>query len=172
MTGILGSKELNMDIIIRRAVHRDANGIIDTHELSIREICSHDYTPEQIQAWANFRLRPEVWCQKIDRDFMWVADCNGESLGFGHFAIMDNEVGEVLGLYLTSQITGKGIAKKIFLEILEVAIKHHLKFIELYSTITAKGFYESLGFKQSAGDTTIDINGMAIPCYPMKLELK
>ena len=44
-----------MSITIRRAKHEDSPQIIDSHSRSIREICSRDYTPKQIEAWVLVR---------------------------------------------------------------------------------------------------------------------
>ena len=160
-----------MDFIIRRAIHSDAEGIIHVHVKSIREICAKDYSEEQIEAWAGRKFKPELWIQAMDRDFIWVIENDAKIVGFGHLAIMDGESCEVLGLYFIPPALGLGFGKKMFFEFISVANNHHLKNIRLHSTVTARTFYESLGFKQNAGDTTVDMRGVAIPCYPMELSL-
>ena len=160
-----------MTFIIRRARHSDAQGIIDVHIRSIREICSKDYTDSQIEAWAGRKFKPELWAQTMDRDFVWVVESEGLIYGFGQLAIMDEDHGEIQGLYFVPEVTGNGLGKKMFSEILKTSRDHHLKKLRLYSTITAKTFYEALGFLQNESDTTIDMRGVAIPCYPMELKL-
>lgn len=156
---------------IRRALHSDAEDIIHAHVESIRRICSKDYTPQQIEAWSGRKFRIPLWEDTIDRDYVWVVTYKNKVHGFGHFAVMDNENGEVMGLYLTPEICGKGLAKKLFEEILKIAYKQQLKKINLHATITARGFYERLGFFQSASDTTIEMQGVPIPCFPMTFEI-
>jgi len=160
-----------MDFIIRRAIHSDAEGIIDVHVRSIREICSKDYTDEQIEAWSGRKFKSELWIQAMDRDFVWIVEHDSKVTGFGHLAIMDQDSCEVMGLYFVPPAIGQGLAKKMFLEFFSVARENRLKLIRLHSTITARAFYESLGFMQSASDTTIEMRGVAIPCYPMELYL-
>lgn len=160
-----------MACLIRRALHGDADGIIQSHVQSIRELCSNDYTPAQIEAWAGRRFRAVLWQQVIDRDFVWVVEEDSEVMGFGHFAVMDEENGELMGLYLRPAACGKGLAKLLFNEILQVAKEHNLNKINLHATITARAFYEKLGFRQSGSDTTIEMQGVPIPCYPMQLSL-
>lgn len=93
-------------------------------------------------------------------------------MGFAHFAVMDDENGELMGLYFKPDICGQGLARMIFKEILEVAKEHNLNRINLHATITARTFYENLGFLQSESDTTIEMQGVPIPCYPMQLNLR
>lgn len=161
-----------MSCLIRRAKHEDAEGIIHSHVTSIRELCSKDYTFEQIEAWAGRKFRAPLWHQAIDRDFVWVVEKDSHVRGFGHLAIMDEENGELMGLYFTPEICGQGLARKLFKEILKVAREHNLNRINLYATITARSFYENLGFVQSDSDTTIEMRGVPIPCYPMQLSLQ
>lgn len=160
-----------MNFYLRRALHRDSQGIIDVHVKSIRDICGKDYTREQIEAWAGRNFKPELWNQAIDRDFIWVIEADEKIVGFGHFAVMDEDNGEVLGLYFIPPAIGKGLGRKMFNEFIEVAKDHNLIRINLHSTITAKTFYESLGFHQNGSDTTVEMRGVAIPCYPMELNL-
>ena len=160
-----------MNFIIRRALHSDSQEIIDVHVRSIREICGKDYTPDQIEAWAGRTFKPELWNQAIDRDYIWVIETDEKISGFGHLAVMDEINGEVLGLYLIPPAIGNGLGKKMIEEFIKVAKDHNLKKINLHSTITAKSFYESLGFHQSGSDTTVEMRGVAIPCYPMELNL-
>lgn len=160
-----------MNFNIRRAIHADAPGIIHVHVNSIRHVCGKDYTAEQIEAWAGRNFKPSLWEQAIDRDFIWVIEENQQVLGFGHFAVMDNDNGEVLGLYFIPPAIGHGLGKRMFQEFLKVARSHHLKRITLHSTITAKTFYESLGFQQYESDTTVEMRGVAIPCHPMELKI-
>lgn len=158
-----------MTFSIRRAKYEDADGIIHAHVNSIRHLCAKDYTPEQIEAWAGRKFRAELWWQTIDRDYVWVIERDGKILGFGHLALMDTEFAEVMGLYFIPPAVGQGLGKKMFSEMLNVCRENNLKKITLYATVTAKSFYESLGFYQSAGDDTVEMRGVAIPCFPMEL---
>lgn len=160
-----------MSFIIRRAIHSDAEGIIQVHVRSIREICGKDYTPAQIEAWAGRKFKPELWAQAIDRDYIWVVDDESKVIGFGHLAVMDENSCEVLGLYFVPPAIGHGLGKEMFREFKKIGVQNNLKTMRLHSTITAKSFYESLGFLQSGSDTTVDMRGVAIPCYPMELTL-
>lgn len=156
---------------IRYAQHTDALDIIHVHRGSIRDICSKDYTPEQIEAWAGRKFKPELWCQTIDRDYVWVVELNSEVVGFGHLAIMSETTAEVMGLYFLDVLRGKGAGKNLLNIMNEVAISQMVKKIELHATITAKSFYESQGFAQMPGKCSVEMQGVDIPCYPMEKNL-
>lgn len=157
-----------MDFSIRRAKHEDAEGIIEAHVASIRDICAKDYTPEQIEAWAGRKFRADLWCQTIDRDFVWVIEHQKKILGFGHLALMSEEIGEIMGLYFIPPAIGKGLGKTMFSEMLKISRDNNLKKLTLHATVTAKSFYETLGFFQSGSDDTVEMRGVAIPCFPME----
>ncbi|WPU64544.1 GNAT family N-acetyltransferase [Peredibacter starrii] len=153
---------------VRRAQHSDAQPIIDSHDRSIREICSKDYTQEQIDAWSARKLKTEHWCQTIDRDFVWVVELDSEVRGFGHLAKMDDEVAEVMGLYFTPELLGLGAGKELFRVLITEAKSLKIKRLQLLATITAKSFYEKFGFKQIEGRCSIEMRGVDIPCFPME----
>ena len=164
----LAANSFIMSFIIRKAKHSDAEGIIDAHVNSIRTICAKDYTDEQIEAWTGRKFRADLWCQTIDRDFVWVIVKESKILGFGHLALMDEEIAEVLGLYFIPPAIGQGFGKLLFWEMLKVCEEKNLKRLILHATITAKPFYQKLGFYQSGGDDSIEMRGVAIPCFPME----
>lgn len=137
------------------------------HSRSIREICKKDYSPEQITAWAAYLSKETLWQQKIERDYLWVLEDQGKILGFSHLAIMNLELGEIMGLYLLPEIKNTGLGKKLMNVILEESRHQKLHYLTLLSTLTAKSFYEALGFYQSDNDTTIRINGADIEGIPM-----
>ncbi len=158
-------------VSIRRAIHEDAEAIIETHVRSIRETCFKDYTPEQIEAWAGRSFKKYLWCQTMDRDFVWSVEIEGKVQGFGHLALMDEISGEIMGLYFTPELQGRGAGKKLLQIIKDEARIRGIKELNLYATITARKFYETQGFMQIPGDFSIEMRGVQIPCHPMKCQL-
>ncbi|WP_408097523.1 GNAT family N-acetyltransferase [Peredibacter sp. HCB2-198] len=157
-----------MMINVRRALHSDAQNIIDSHVRSIREICFKDYTPEQIEAWAGRKFKPELWWQTIDRDYVWVVEVNSQVRGFAHLAFMDKDTAEVLGLYLAPEAKGLGAGKTLFNILRSEAKSQGVKKLQLHATLTAKTFYETFGFIQTAGLDSVEMRGVDIPCVPME----
>ncbi len=158
------------DLLIRRASVRDARGIHDAHMRSIRELCSRDYTPEQIAAWGGREYNEEIRVQTIEKDYVWVVENHGSVAGFGHFAVSshnEDSFGVIMGLYLTPEVIGKGLGRKIL--VLMEARARELKFkrIELKSTFTALAFYKSQGYAETGPETHHMVGGVAIPCIPL-----
>lgn len=158
-------------MIIRPARPEDAAGIITAHAGSIRQICSADYTPEQIEASANRNFKNSTWVDIITRDFVWVIEHQKLILGYGHLALMSEAEAEIMGLYFLPEAKGLGFGKKMMEEFLRVARIHKIMTLNLYSTLTASGFYQKLGFKPSQASLTIEMRGVAIPCVPMSMEI-
>jgi putative acetyltransferase len=156
-----------MNFNIRRAIHDDAQAIIDSHVRSIREICSKDYSPEQIEAWAGKNFKSNLWHQSIDRDLVWSVVVGSKVSGFGHLAVMSEGVGEVMGLYFAPEARGLGAGKKLFQIIKEEAKQNGVKELHLHATITAKSFYEQCGFIQIE-ESSIGMRGVQIQCTLMK----
>lgn len=156
---------------IRRAHHSDAQSIIDTHVRSIREVCSKDYSPEQIEAWAGRKFKPELWCQTIDRDYVWVLELDSKVQGFAQIAFLDETTAEVMGLYFTPEACGIGAGKKLFQILHDEAKNKGIQKMQLHATLTAKTFYEKFGFKQVEGKCSVEMRGVDIPCFPMEVSL-
>lgn len=152
---------------IRRALHSDASAIIDSHIRSIREVCSKDYTPEQIAAWSGRDFKIERWCETIDKDYVWVVEVDSKVRGFGHFSLKEGKVGEIRGLYFAPECRGLGAGKKLFKLIEDEAKRNDIVELQLNGTITAKPFYESCGFKQVGDACGLELGGVQIPCFFM-----
>lgn len=160
-----------MNAIIRKARHEDALSILTIHSRSIREICSKDYPSSLTEPWSKFSNKESVWVQKMDRDYMWVLEVDRVVMGFAHLAVMNEIMGEVMGLYLLPEIKGQGFGKKLMDVVFNEARTHELKFLSLISTKTARNFYMSLGFKETEGEEFVEINGASIACHPMLLSI-
>lgn len=161
-----------MKLEIRRARHEDATKLIQAHRRSIREVCSADYRPEQIEVWSGRDFKEDRWQQTMDRDVVWViSDAENNIYGFGHLQFLKDGAAEVAGLYFVPEVIGKGFGKQLMQKILEQCRSHNIHTLELSATVTAKPFYESAGFKQIGERVAIHLGGQAIECFHMQREL-
>ena len=62
---------------------------------------------------------------------------------------------------------GKAIVDLMMEEIKSAKVKQ----VSLEATITAQNFYRNAGFVEASPETTVEIGGTPIRCYPMKMEL-
>jgi len=162
-------QELGYSFVIRHALPNDAEGLHHAHMRSIQEICSGDYSDEQISAWGKRPFDLEMRLNAIVEDFVLVAEIDSQIVGFAHLKKWkENDHSEIVGLYLTKEATGKGIAK-VLLELLkrESLESGHSK-IRLSSTITAKNFYLSQGFKIVKDQIYVTIGGVKGEAIPME----
>lgn len=166
-------RSLPAEVIIRRALVTDAEAIHIAHMKSIQEICSRDHASEEIKVWGNRPFREEQRISAIKNDLVWVVETGQKIEGYAHLKIStkaEEKVAHIFGLYLTPTVLGKGIGRLIVEIIIEAAKAAGAMEMTLESTITAHSFYASMGFIDSGPQQTIEISGVGIRCFPMRLK--
>lgn len=159
---------------VRRAIPKDAEAIHFAHMKSIQELCSKDYSPQQIQGWGNRPYREDQRVGSIKNSLIWVVEEKGVVEGYGHLKIFEKEGmkrGHILGLYLTPKVIGKSLAKAIVDLMMEELKAAKVEEVALEATVTARDFYRKAGFADAGPETMVEIGGISIQCYPMKMEL-
>ncbi len=99
---------------------------------------------------------------------------DGSIEGYGHLKIFEKDGlkrGHIFGLYLTPKVVGKSLGKAIVDLMMEEIKSAKVKQVSLEATITAQNFYRKAGFVDASPETTVEISGTPIRCYPMKMEL-
>jgi ribosomal protein S18 acetylase RimI-like enzyme len=94
--------------------------------------------------------------------------------GYGHLKIFEKDGlkrGHIFGLYLTSKVVGKSFGKAIVDLMMEEIKSAKVKQVSLEATITAQNFYRKVGFVNTGPETSVEISGTQVRCYPMKMEL-
>jgi dipeptidase E len=161
-----------MGLAIRRAAVADAEAIHTAHMKSIQEVCSQDHTPEEIKAWGHRPYNEAQRLSAIKNDAVWVIEDHGVIEGYGHFKLYEkNEIqmAHILGLYLTPKVLGKKLGRTIIDLMLVDAKEKKIKEMTLEATLTAHDFYKKMGFEDSGPQTSVEISGQQIRCYPMKM---
>ncbi len=154
--------------IIRPYQAGDEVGIAEAHRQSIAVLCKSDYTPAQIADWGGARITPERYLKSIKEngERFYVLDDAGK---IGGFAGWYGE--EIQGFYLHPDYAGRGWGRKLFL----VAEADYWQSTEhstctIISTITAKGFYERVGFKVISPYVRTFRSGVSLDCWKMQKE--
>ncbi|MDM9585241.1 GNAT family N-acetyltransferase [Nostoc sp. GT001] len=109
---------------------------------TIHEVNIHNYTEEQVAAWAPANMDIEVWIKSLGSKFTYVAEEQDKIIGFGELKAN----GHIDRFYCHKDFQRKGVGKKI-LE--QIELKAHSLGVEKLFTeasITAKPFFESQGF--------------------------
>ena len=128
---------------IRRARQEDKEAIWRVHGRAIRETCASHYSEDVIRIWAG-GLRPEKYGEAIDGNDFFVAEEDGVVVGFGE---LGRAAGEIQGLYVSPEVAGRGVGRKLLCTLEERARAYGLESLHLTSSLNAVPFYERAGFK-------------------------
>jgi GNAT superfamily N-acetyltransferase len=154
-------------IAVRQAEPRDAQAAADVLHRSITELCAPDHRgdTDTLAKWlANKRPQDFLsWLASSD-NFCVIAEAGREVVGVG----LLHRSGEIRLCYLAPGAQRKGIGKAIYLALETQARSWGLRILKLESTVSARQFYEALGFRPA---------GMATPgfgishCHPYEKRL-
>jgi len=133
-------------VAVRQAVPEDAEAAVAVLRRSITELCISDHRgdAQTIAKWlANKTPQNFVSWIGDDDNFCVVAEAPERLLGVG----LLHRSGELRLCYLSPGAQGQGLGKAIYLALEEKAKAWGLKKLSLESTVAARSFYESLGFR-------------------------
>lgn len=126
------------DIIIRAYRPADCPELLRLFFDTVHTVNARDYSPEQLDAWADGRPDTEAWGRSLSEHFTLVAETSGIISGFGD---IDNS-GYLDRLYVHKDFQGMGIAKALC-DRLEMGHEH----ITTYASITARPFFLKRGYR-------------------------
>ena len=152
---------------IRPATTWDSEKIWNTQRASIAALCRDHYQEQDIRAWLGV-LSPEIYETVIARKVILLAEQNGEVVGLG---ILDPHHGEIGGVYVHPEHTGKGIGKAILSELEERAQGYSLARLTLFSTLNAEGFHTSQGYIKDGPALHRLPGGRKLDCVKMHKDL-
>ena len=90
--------------------------------------------------------------------------------GFCHACVLEKNIGEIKGLYFTSEIVGLGYGRKVFEEAINWLDQNKCKKIVITATKTARAFYEKMGFS-CINEMNVNVRGTCLICYKMEKNL-
>ena len=154
------------NLVIRLAVADDATPIIDIHSRAVQELCSSDYTAEQIDAWIGKRT-PEDMALRIAKHPFFVADRNGKLTGYATYSVNSSEL---LSIYVDPDFARQGVASTLMNELLADARSKGLTTLWLDASLTAVPFYEAVGFISNM-ETIYVFDGVLLECMRMEISL-
>ena len=129
------------EIIIRGAAAKDQTQIKELCVNTIRTSCAQDYSPEQLEVWMSAASRRD-WARALESQYFIIAELDNEIVGFGAI-----EQGEFISfLYVSGNHLKKGIASKIFDNLMTERKKYRKKNVRANVSKTAKGFFLKKGF--------------------------
>ncbi len=159
-----------MHYVIRKSKMDDLDEVIEAHKRSILELCSRDYTEEQVNRWSDVNYSLQVWARSVLHEFHWVVEVEGKVEGFCHAQIHEDGRGEIAGLYFTRKIAGHGIGREILERAMDYIKSSGALEISITATISAKGFYEKMGFVEIE-EKNVDVRGVSLVCFTMVMSV-
>ncbi len=133
----------------------------------VHRVNSRDYSPDQIAAWASGTIDLEKWCARFDDRFAYVATADGCIVGFTD---MTRE-GHLDRLFVSADHQGRGIACGLVRRLLKDAIDHSIDEITTDASITAKPFFERIGFRV-VREQSVECRGVWMTNYRMQRKLE
>jgi putative acetyltransferase len=151
------------EIEIRRYRSRDAAACLGLFRDTIHRINIRDYSQQQVDAWAPQIIDLETWSQRFDKKLSYVAVDQRLLVGFADM----NLAGHLDRLYVSADYQRRGIARRLVDGLIQDAIDRHCKRITTEASITAKPFFESMGF-EVLQQQSVECLGIALTNFKMQ----
>ncbi|WP_415765034.1 GNAT family N-acetyltransferase [Pseudomonas sp. ZB1P45] len=131
-----------MDCLIRNAMNQDASAISRIIIGTLRESNAQDYSSEIIDQ-VELSFSPQAILDLLSRRQVLVATNDRHIVAT---ASLDRD--GVRSVFVDPIYQGRGIGRELMARIQSIAIKDGINLLRVPSSITAEGFYASLGFKR------------------------
>lgn len=120
----------------------DIDEIAELFYNTVHSVCAKDYSETELNAWASGEIDKNSWNKSFLEHNTIVAEFNGKIIGFGD---MDS-TGYLDRLYVHKAFQGQGIATKIVQKLEKTACELGVTKFTSYASITAKPFFEKMGY--------------------------
>ncbi|ESA38943.1 n-acetylglutamate synthase [Leptolyngbya sp. Heron Island J] len=129
-------------IEIRLFAPQDAEQIAQLFHETVREINVHDYSINQVRAWAPDDIHFRNWVEVCANRFTYVADDGGVIAGFGEL----EPTGHIDCFYCHKDYQRCGVGRQIYQAIEAKAVELSVRRLFTDASITAKLFFQRMGF--------------------------
>lgn len=154
-------------IAIRPYCHADAAATLAIFHAAVTETAAADYTPEQIQAWAQPQDRElSTWHAAMQRRNSYVATVNGEPAGFSDV----DPQGYIDMMFVAPRYLRLGVARQLLGHVEAKARAERLTELTAHVSITARPFFERYGFVVEAEQHPVMV-GVQLTNFAMKKNL-
>ncbi len=142
-----------MTFRIRPYHPNDAPALLALFRDTIRRVNIHDYSPEQIQAWASDDIDLTQWTARFADRFAVVAEA-GDPLSLAGFTELEPD-GHIDRFYVSADHQRRGIGRALMVTVFQEADRQHIPRLFTEASITARPFFESQGFEIIAPQTVV-----------------
>ena len=124
-----------MSLVVRPYRPSDCPGLAELFEQTVHGVCGRDYTPRQLDAWADGRVDLAVWDASFRAHTTVVAEWDGVIAGFADLA----DDGYLDRLYVHKDLQRRGIATALCDALPQARWTH--------ASLTARPFFERRGWR-------------------------
>ena len=149
-------------ITIRDYREEDALTLWAIHHYTIRNINVRDYSQAQIQAWAPDNFDLNVWQKRVDALNPFVATIDGVIVGYTDLQLD----GLIDHFFCHHEFQGRGVGKALMNHVFSVGKQKDIKRFYSYVSITARLFYEHMGFSV-AKEQLMEVRGQKLKNFLM-----
>lgn len=121
---------------------QDLQEIVNLYKSTIQAVNQKDYSYQQIKEWIGSIPSNEQWHTTLDSAHTLVARQQRKILGFGSLST----TGSIDYLFVDKSWIGYGIGKALANALITQANTTGVNHLSVHASITAKPFFESLGF--------------------------
>ncbi|MBP6964989.1 MAG: GNAT family N-acetyltransferase [Armatimonadetes bacterium] len=153
---------------IRPAVTDDAESLRAIFASSIQELSKDHYDSVQIESWSE-GFSVEQVRDMIGRGSTYVAESEGQAIGFVEINLVDREVSMV---YVSPEYARRGVAKSLMRHAEAAARDAGIAEVHLRSSLNAVPFYERMGYRVVRTGIHCDAHGVTFECTMMERVLE
>jgi len=153
-------------MIIREFRQQDAPILWALFYNTIRNINLRDYTEHQVKAWAPDEFDAQLWLKKMTAIQPFVAELDGVIVGYSDV----QPSGLVDHFFCHHEYQGQGVGRALMTHVIKQAEAKGLNRIYSEVSITARPFYEHMGFTV-VNEQQIEVRGATLANYVMERHL-
>ncbi|CAK1730099.1 putative acetyltransferase [Vibrio crassostreae] len=148
---------------IRNYQPSDNKALWEIYFHTVRNINVRDYSQEQAEAWAPSDFDSELWDKCLRRIQPFVAELDGRVVGYTD--LQPN--GLIDHFFCHHEYQGKGVGRALMEHVFSVGRVRGVSRYFSEVSITARPFYEHLGFKV-VNEQEVDMRGVKLTNYVME----
>jgi GNAT superfamily N-acetyltransferase len=150
-------------MIIRRYNDDDLESVVTLFTETVHQVSIHDYSSEQVAAWAPQPPDLIRWRERLAGLTLWVADSGGRLLGFCGLG----PDGHVDLLYTDYRFQRQGVARSLYQQVETEARSRGVRRLFTEASLTARPFFESMGFGMIR-EQRVEFRGASFKNYAME----
>ena len=144
----------------------EAAALAELFYQTVHAVCTGDYTPAQLDAWADGKVDVAAWDKYFLRHDTLVARMNGEIVGFA-----DLDGGYLDRLYVHKDHQRQGVATALVQALEGLAVSRGERYMTTHASITARPFFEKQGYRVIK-EQQVERKGLLLTNFVMEKALK